>query len=67
VPHHVAVAGFDDIATLRDITPGLTTVALPLEDMGASALDLVLAEWSSTPRRGKVEGRLIVRESTPGL
>ena len=32
----VAVAGFDDIATGRDIRPGLTTVRVPLEDLGSA-------------------------------
>jgi LacI family transcriptional regulator len=34
VPEQLSVAGFDDIATLRDVTPRLTSVRLPLEEMG---------------------------------
>ncbi|NUS03092.1 MAG: LacI family DNA-binding transcriptional regulator, partial [Nonomuraea sp.] len=33
VPEDVSVAGFDDIVTLRDHVPALTTVRLPLKDM----------------------------------
>ena len=43
VPQDVSVAGFDDIATLRDLVPALTTVRLPLKDMGARALELALS------------------------
>ncbi|MBD5785829.1 LacI family DNA-binding transcriptional regulator [Cellulosimicrobium terreum] len=42
VPDDVAVAGFDDIVTLRDVDPGLTTVRIPLVEVGARALALAL-------------------------
>lgn len=42
VPEDVQVAGFDDIPTLKDFTPALTTVRLPLEDIGARAAELAL-------------------------
>ena len=38
----MAVAGFDDIPTLRDVRPALTTVRLPLVEMGRQALELAL-------------------------
>lgn len=38
----VAVAGFGDTPTLRDIRPGLSTVRLPLVDLGRWAVDLAL-------------------------
>lgn len=51
VPADLAVAGFDDIPTLRDLTPGLTTVRLPLEWMGEQAARLALgAEETGTKR-----------------
>ncbi|MCI2422546.1 LacI family transcriptional regulator [Saccharopolyspora sp. K220] len=65
VPQDLAVAGFDDISTLRDVTPALTTVRLPLIEMGRMALDLVLNDVAAKPRRRKVRGEVIVRESTP--
>ncbi|WP_025158137.1 LacI family DNA-binding transcriptional regulator [Leifsonia aquatica] len=40
----VAVAGFDDIPLVADVTPALTSVALPLADLGARALELALAD-----------------------
>ena len=47
VPADIALAGFDDILTLRDIYPPLTTVRLPLKRMGEMAAGLVLAEAAS--------------------
>jgi LacI family transcriptional regulator len=65
VPSAMAVAGFDDIVTLRDATPALTTVRLPLEDLGAWALELVLAPAADQPRIRRVRGEVILRETTP--
>jgi len=61
----IAVAGYDDIRTLQDVTPSLTTVALPLLEMGASALALALADDGS--EAVSFEGRVVLRHSTPGL
>jgi LacI family transcriptional regulator len=61
----MAVAGFDDIVTLRDVTPALTTVRLPLEDLGAWALQLVLEPSTDQPRIRRVRGEVVLRESTP--
>lgn len=60
----IAVAGFDDIATGRDIRPGLTTVRVPLEDLGYRALHAALeAEWDA--EQPTVPLDVIVRGSTP--
>jgi len=65
VPADVAVAGFDDILTLRDVTPPLTTVRLPLKRMGEMAANLVLAEGDpGQPRVVPVPGEVIMRDST---
>lgn len=67
VPGEIAVAGFDDITTLRDITPGLTTVRLPLERMGEMAMDLVVtARPGAAPRLRRIRGEAVLRASTPG-
>jgi LacI family transcriptional regulator len=44
VPADIALAGFDDIGTLRDVYPPLTTVRLPLKRMGEMAAGLILSE-----------------------
>lgn len=64
----VAVAGFDDIPTVRDITPPLTTVSVPLEEIGRRAVELALRETGSEREiENVVEGTVVVRESTPRL
>ena len=71
VPTDIALAGFDDIATLRDVYPPLTTVRLPLKRMGEMAANLVLSGASDANRPGQdrprivpVPGEVILREST---
>ena len=56
VPQDMAVAGFDDIPTLRDVRPALTTVRLPLVEMGRRALELALDRPVPGPRRGAIAG-----------
>jgi LacI family transcriptional regulator len=63
----VGVAGFDDIVTLRDVTPALTTVRLPLVEIGEAALEMVLSEPGDGPRSRRVRGEVVLRESTPGV
>jgi LacI family transcriptional regulator len=59
----VAVAGFDDIPLARDVAPGLTTVRVPLEELGARAVRAVAdAEWVAGPT---LPVEVVVRGSTP--
>ncbi|MEU9830777.1 LacI family DNA-binding transcriptional regulator [Streptosporangium sp. NPDC048047] len=71
VPGDVSVAGFDDISTLRDLVPQLTTVRLPLTDMGARAMELALTPpgdgADAGPRIEAVAGEVVLRESTRRL
>jgi LacI family transcriptional regulator len=63
----VAVAGFDDIEMLQDVTPSLSTVALPLAQIGARALELALDESAEGEALASpVSGRVVLRDSTPG-
>lgn len=68
VPTDVSVAGFDDIETLRDLSPSLTTVRLPLRYMGEMAVRLALdSAVDTTPQLVRVTGEVILRESTRKL
>jgi LacI family transcriptional regulator len=65
VPQDVAVTGFDDVPVARHLHPPLTTVRQPMQDLGATAFDVLYSKIST----GKSETdvvlpvQLIVRES----
>jgi LacI family transcriptional regulator len=63
VPGEVSVVGFDDMPIARDLTPSLTTVRLPLVDIGARAITLALQARRRTPRREVAPVELVIRES----
>jgi LacI family transcriptional regulator len=63
-PQDVGLAGFDDIPTLRDVHPQLTTVRLPLESMGRMAASLLLDEPLDVARVLPIAGEVVLREST---
>ncbi|RBQ15134.1 LacI family transcriptional regulator [Spongiactinospora rosea] len=65
VPGEISVAGFDDIPTLRDLTPGLTTVRLPLAGMGRRAVELALGTEAVATE--SVAAEVVIRESTRRL
>ena len=66
VPDDLALAGFGDITTLRDVVPGLTTVRIPLEEVGVAAMRLVLEPGGSdAPNVVDVPTEVVLRESTP--
>ena len=68
LPEDVAVAGFDDISSLRDVMPALTTVSLPLELIGRRAVELALDDdQNGVIRRVPIDGVPVLRESTPLL
>ncbi|WP_219414659.1 LacI family DNA-binding transcriptional regulator [Pseudonocardia nigra] len=56
VPVDMSVAGFDNIPTLRDLTPGLSTVALPLERMGEVAAELAFDEDADASSEAGTDG-----------
>ena len=65
VPGDIALAGFDDIPTLRDVYPPLTTVRLPLKRLGELAARLVLShDAPARPRVVPVPGEVVLRDST---
>jgi LacI family transcriptional regulator len=64
VPAQMSVTGFDDVAVAGDVAPGLTTVRLPMAEMGARALALALKDRGARPRRQRMKAELVVRDST---
>lgn len=64
---NVAIAGFDDIVALRDVTPSLTTVHMPWEEVAENALAMAMLPQQEQPRSVLVRGHVIVRESTPPM
>ncbi|MFC9245813.1 LacI family DNA-binding transcriptional regulator [Streptomyces sp. NPDC057136] len=66
VPEDVSLAGFDDIPLVRELSPPLTTVRLPLTAMGESAVALVLREPGGGGRSRvlRMEGQVVLRGST---
>ncbi|AEQ50866.1 LacI family DNA-binding transcriptional regulator [Pelagibacterium halotolerans] len=67
VPGEMSVAGFDDIPWASIVTPGLTTVKQPVEEMAAAALTLLLdrlADPARPVRHFKVGVSLVQRDST---
>ncbi len=68
VPGDISVIGFDDIMFSEMVSPSLTTLAQPKEQLGRAGVDLLLqvlqeADQSITGRR-TVASQLIIRGST---
>ncbi len=65
VPDEVAVTGFDDVPVARHLHPPLTTIRQPMQDLGATAFDVLYSKISSGTADPDVvlTVSLIVRES----
>jgi len=61
VPGEMSVVGFDDVPMAAMVAPPLTTVGLPTEEAGATAVDLLRDAATSTT---ELFGSLVVRAST---
>jgi LacI family transcriptional regulator len=64
VPGEISVMGFDDVPVAADLAPALSTIRLPMAEMGAIALELTLRPPASRPRRRRTSHELVVRDST---
>jgi len=64
VPDDISVMGIDDITVAQSLAPALTTVAVPLNEMGEIAFSMVRKPSAARPRRRVVPAHLVVREST---
>jgi LacI family transcriptional regulator len=70
VPKEMAVAGFDDIPLARYMDPPLSSVHVPICELGARAVDLLLHgiahKNDHARRRERVSTELVIRRSTGG-
>lgn len=68
IPRDASIAGFDDIETLRDFRPALSTVRLPLEDIGRLATRATRPRPADEDREAgpdeAVTGEVTLRRST---
>ena len=62
VPDDIALVGFDDIPIARFLSPPLTSVKVPIADLGRRSLDLLL-DSSKTKRSETLKTSLMVRQS----
>lgn len=65
VPDDVAVTGFDDVPVARHLHPPLTTVRQPIQQLGATAFDVLYSRISGASGKRDVvlPVQLIIRES----
>jgi DNA-binding LacI/PurR family transcriptional regulator len=61
VPDAVSVVGFDDVPMAAMVAPPLTTIALPTEEAGTRAVELLRTGGTTTI---ELAGTLVLREST---
>ena len=68
VPDDIAMAGFDDIPSARYANPALTTVRVPVYDLGREAAKRLLTRLTDTvdhsPLDRRFEAELVVRASS---
>lgn len=70
IPDDLSVVGFDDLPEVGWLIPSLTTVRQPVEDMGRTALQLILARGHGDvggAQRVELSTTLVSRESTAPL
>ena len=58
------MVGIDDIQFASYTNPGLTTVAQPKHELGALAVEALLADGGADARPRVLDGQLVIREST---
>lgn len=64
VPEDISVAGFDDIPIAADVWPPLSTVRVPLVELGVKAVELALGPQGSGVRFEQLPTSVVLRAST---
>jgi len=63
VPRDISLVGFDDIPISRDLTPPLTTVAVPMAEIGRRAMQLALCQPPPEDSVTRLPTQLVRRSS----
>ncbi|WP_405725643.1 LacI family transcriptional regulator [Streptomyces sp. NBC_01537] len=67
IPEDISLVGNDDLPVAAYLSPPLTTVAMPLYELGTAAVDALVAAINGQPQADVVvptEPRLVLRDST---
>lgn len=70
VPERLSIVGYNDIAAVKHLSPPLTTVHIPLDEIAACAVELLRQNITcekSLPYRVQLPAKLVVRASTARL
>lgn len=62
VPDDISVAGFDNTIISRYVSPGLTTVNVPIDMMIQTAIEKIINSQFD-PNSSQIDGQLIIRQS----
>lgn len=66
LPEELSIVGFDDLDFAAELSPSLTTVRVPAQEIGATAADFLLSKIDGrlTPSVLEIPADLVVRAST---
>lgn len=69
VPQDISVVGYDNIPVSREVNPKLTTVNVPLEDLGREAVRAALGryEYGSEAANSVLGTHLVIRDSVKSV
>ncbi|GAA1727845.1 LacI family DNA-binding transcriptional regulator [Isoptericola hypogeus] len=63
VPHDLSVVGYDDVPVATQLRPRLSTVSVPLEELGRRAAELCITESDAPDADSIVGTHLVLRDS----
>lgn len=66
VPQDIAIAGFDNSLLAKEVSPKLTVLTQPLDEIGRKSVEILLNQINNgtEPCMYELESRVIAREST---
>jgi DNA-binding LacI/PurR family transcriptional regulator len=70
IPADLSIVGFDDILFSALTRPSLTTVHLPLDELGRQAVDVLISSFEDIRKEGveiRIPTKLVVRDSTASV